>query len=1010
MVTKKATSSGKKEKAETPKKSQNTGRSGAIQVVAAPKKVAPTKADEDRDFPIVGVGASAGGLEAFELFFNNMPPDSGMAFVLVQHLDPTHKSILTDLIRSFTRMAVTEVRDNMKVEPNTIYVIPPNSDMAIMHGRLHLMEPSAPRGLRQPIDFFFRSLSEDREEKAICIVLSGSGTEGTLGLREIKGQGGMVMVQDPSTAKYDGMPRSAKGTGLADYVLSPDRMPEQLIAYVQHPFTKDPGKAPATEPHATSSLQKILIMIRAKTGHDFSYYKQSTIVRRVERRMAIHEVTNLSDYLRYLQKYPDEVDTLFKELLIGVTNFFRDKEAFEHLKKKVIPYLCKDKGDDSGSIRVWVPGCSTGEEAYSLAILFQEEIEQSERECKVQIFATDIDSGAVETARAGLYPHGIAVDVEGDRLRRFFNKQDGAYRVKKGVRDMVVFALQNVITDPPFSKIDLISCRNLLIYMGSELQKKVLPIFHYALGRSGYLFLGTSESVGEFSDLFSPVDRKWKIFRRRDAEPMGAIPLELVPHTMPAGNVPMLAEPRAPRMIMRLSNQELVERSLLETYGASGVLINEKADIMYFHGPTSRYLDPPEGEAHFNALAMAKEDLKLELANVIRKGLSRKIAVRQENVRIKAAEEGSVNLIVIPIMDPPSKRGLFMVIFEEVKPQPAEPKEVSDSDAKGSTVEVQELEHQLASTREYLQTTIEELETSNEELKSTNEELQSANEELQSSNEELETSKEEQQSVNEELVTVNSELQQKIDALSKANDDMTNLLAATQIGTIFLDADLNIQRFTPQAKKVINLIDGDVGRPLRHLVHNLEYDHLVEDAGEALRTLSSKEVEIRTTDDTWYSMRVLPYRTIQNVIEGVVVTFVDISDRKHAEMALEETQRRYQGIGELFAGVWTSTPDGRMTYVSRRFLDMLDLTEKDCEGHRWIKMMQIKKVNQLLADWKSCIEKNSVWNHRFTISDKSGNEREILARATPVKNKNGEVTSWVGVNLDIDEIVSSGEA
>ena len=527
MATKKTTGGGKKEKAATPKKSQNAGRSRALQAVAAPKKTDPAKTHEAMDFPIVGIGASAGGLEAFEQFFNNMPPDNGMAFVLVQHLDPTHKSILTDLIRSFTRMSVTEVKDGMKVEPDTIYVIPPNSDMAILHGQLHLMEPSAPRGLRQPIDFFFRSLSEDRKERAICIVLSGSGTEGTLGLREIKGQGGMVMVQDPSTAKYDSMPRSAIGTGLVDYVLPPDKMPEQLIAYVQHPFTKQPGKAPETESDAPSSLQKILTMIRSRTGHDFSYYKQSTIVRRVERRMAIHEIGNLSDYLRYLQQYPDEIHILFKELLIGVTNFFRDAEAFEHLKKKVIPAICKDKGEENGGVRVWVPGCSTGEEAYSLAMLFREHIDQTQSDIKVQIFATDIDNSAIETARAGLYPHGIAVDVQQDRLRNFFSKQDGAYRVKKDVRDMVIFAAQNLITDPPFSKIDLISCRNLLIYMGSELQKRILPIFHYSLAKGGFLFLGTAETIGEFSDLFAAVDRRWKIFRRKDTEPMGAIPMEV---------------------------------------------------------------------------------------------------------------------------------------------------------------------------------------------------------------------------------------------------------------------------------------------------------------------------------------------------------------------------------------------------------------------------------------------------------------------------------------------------
>lgn len=554
MATTKTTGGGKKEKAATPRKSQNAGRSRALQPGAARRETAPAKTHEAVDFPIVGIGASAGGLEAFEQFFNNMPPDNGMAFVLVQHLDPTHKSILTDLIRSYTRMSVTEVKDGMKVEPNTVYVIPPNSDMAIMNGLLHLMYPSAARGLRQPIDFFFRSLSEDRKETGICIVLSGSGTEGTQGLKEIKGQGGMVMVQDPSTAKYDGMPRSAIGTGLVDFVLPPAKMPEQLMAYVRHPFTKQPSKASETEPGAPDSLQKILFMIRSRTGHDFSYYKQSTIVRRVERRMAIHEMANLSDYLRHLQAYPDEIHILFKELSIGVTNFFRDKEAFDHLTKKVIPIICKGKGEENNGVRVWVPGCSTGEEAYSLAMLFREHIEQTKSDVKVQIFATDIDNSAIETARAGLYPHGIVADVHEDRLRHFFSREDGTYRVKKDVRDVVVFAVQNLITDPPFSKIDLISCRNLLIYMGSELQKRILPIFHYSLAKGGFLFLGTAETIGEFSDLFTAVDRKWKIFRRKDTEPVGAIPMEVAMRGVAAGNLPMLAEPRDRKPFLRFTN------------------------------------------------------------------------------------------------------------------------------------------------------------------------------------------------------------------------------------------------------------------------------------------------------------------------------------------------------------------------------------------------------------------------------------------------------------------------
>ncbi|MEW6533729.1 MAG: chemotaxis protein CheB [Thermodesulfobacteriota bacterium] len=1007
MATKKNTSNTKERKREAPAKSRAAARAKLLPAPVAPKQVVKTSdvAEKPIDFPIVGIGASAGGLEAFEQFFNNMPPDSGMAFVLVQHLDPTHKSILTDLIQTYTRMRVREVEDGVKVEPNHIYVIPPNSDMAILHGRLHLMEPSAPRGLRQPIDFFFRSLSEDLMEKGICIVFSGTGTEGTLGLREIKGQGGMVMVQDPATAKYDGMPRSALATGLVDYVLPPDKMPEQLIAYVQHPFTKEPGKAPVVEPDSTNSLQKILILIRSRTGNDFSLYKHSTIIRRIERRIAIHEIANLSDYLRYLQQYPEELDTLFKELLIGVTNFFRDKEAFEALKRRVIPLLFDENRDENSALRVWIPGCSTGEEAYSLAMLLQEHMEQIKREIRVQIFATDIDNGSVEAARTGIYPHGIAVDVPPDRLRRFFTKHDNAYHVKKSVRDMVVFAVQNVITDPPFSKLDLISCRNLLIYMGAELQKKVLPIFHYSLRRGGFLFLGTSETVGEFSDLFNSVDRKWKIFQRKETEAPVPIGVEIPALAARAAYLIPAADAPVPRPHVRITNQELAERSLLNTYGASGVLINEKGDILYFHGETAKYLNPPVGEATFNALGMAREALKLEVANAIRKAVATKEAVRKDRIRVKSdGEEVALNLVVKPIWEPPSKRGLFMVVFEGVKPEETEeaasekvePEESTDARAK-------QLQHELASTREYLQTTIEELETSNEELKSSNEELQSTNEELQSTNEELETSKEEQQSVNEELVTVNSELQQKIDALSKANDDMNNLLAATQIGTIFLDTNLNIQRFTPPVKKIINLIDTDIGRPMPHIVHNLEYDRLAEDVQLVLQTLNSKETEVRTKAGNWYSMRILPYRTTQNVIEGVVVTFVDITLRKRAEKELQESEQRYRKIGDLVSGVWTCTPDGRMTYMSQSFLDMMDMTWQDWEGHKWVKKVRINNADKLVSDWKRCVAAGGHWSHKFSMRCKDGKDRTILARGVPIRDEKGEVTSWVGINLDISE-------
>ncbi len=1001
MAKKPTTAITKKGKSKDKEKSQEKISVKSSQKRGQRSKPAAAQARGPIEFPIVGIGASAGGLEAFEQFFTNMPPDSGMAFVLVQHLDPTHKSILKDLLRSYTRMGVKEVEDGMVLEPNNVYVIPPNSDMATLHGRLHLMEPSAPRGLRQPIDAFFRSLAEDRKEKAICIVLSGSGTEGAQGLREVKGHGGMVMVQDPLSAKYDGMPRSAIATGQVDYILTPQQMPDQLIAYVRHPFSLEPGKVPEVEPEATNFMQKILILVRSRTGQDFSFYKQSTIVRRIERRMAIHEIENLSGYLQYIRRYPDEVDTLFKELLIGVTNFFRDPEAFEMLQKKVIPQIVKEKEKDNGLVRVWVPGCSTGEEAYSLGILFREYMEQNKRDLNVQIFATDIDGKAVETARQAVYPHGIAVDVRSDRLRNFFSKHDSAYRIKKHVRDMVVFALQNVVTDPPFSKIDLISCRNLLIYMRSELQKKVLPIFHYSLAKGGFLFLGTSETVGEFSELFAPVDRKWKIFHRKDTAPAAAIPLELGPRAaaLPA----TIIEPR-PARGLSLTNQDLVEHLMLDTYPASAVLMNEKGDILYFQGVTGKYLYPPVGEATFNAVTMARGGLKIPLANALRKAASTKQTVRYDNFRTKLDDvEIALNLIVRPVQEPPSRRGLLLAIFEEV--QPRAPKEGVQSAVDQSSDEgenrIREMEDQLASTKEYLQTTIEELETSNEELKSTNEELQSANEELQSTNEELETSKEEQQSVNEELTTVNSELQQKIDALSKANDDMTNLLAATQIGTIFLDTKLHIQRFTPMAKKIIPLLDSDVGRSVRDMAHNLEYDRLAEDAEEVLRTLSLKEVTVRSKTGHWYSMRVLPYRTTQNVIEGLVVTFVDITDEKLTKMKLQEMERRYQSFESFTTATWTCTTDGELTYLSEGFKELFGQAAEQYEGHSWLKVMGIDQsgeaVEKLLSDWKKYGESEGTWNHTFTVRDESGKERSMIARVRPIKDERSEVTSWVGL-------------
>ncbi len=858
--------------------------------------------------PVVGIGASAGGLAAFEAFFSGMPADvdPNMAFVLVQHLAPDHKSILADIIRRYTRMQVFEVEDGMRVRPNCAYIIPPNRDMAFLNGTLQLLEPSAPRGQRLPIDFFFRSLAQDQHERAICIVLSGTGSDGTLGVRAIKGEGGMVMVQNPGSTEYDGMPRSAINTGLVDFELPPAEMPAQLIAYAAHAFGKAPMNSEVHEPRAENALKKIFILMRAQTGHDFSQYKPSTILRRIERRMAVHQIEAVDGYVKYLQQTPAEVEALFRDLLIGVTNFFRDPEAFKALEEQVIPKLFA--GKSAGSIiRVWSPGCSTGEEPYSIAILLQERLETMKQSFKVQVFATDIDSRAIAMARAGLYPSSIAADISPERLKRFFAAEpDGsAYRIHKGIRDMLVFSEQDVIKDPPFSKLDLISCRNLMIYMGADLQKKLIPLFHYALNLGGMLFLGTSETAGEFNDLFVNLDRKSKLYQRKDDfhGAQRAALSRFLPPMKAMNTVPLLTAGKTASPA-KLPLRELTEHALLEQVVQAGALVNDHGDILYLHGRTGMYLEPAPGEAGINnILKMAREGLRRELTTALHKAAGIKEIVYCPGLRVKTnGHFTTVNLTIRPVATGPDatpEAPLFLVILEEALEQTRQlaPQSVTEtggsetSKLAGNSTDkrIAALKQELLAKEEYLQTANEELETSNEELKSSNEEMQSVNEELQSTNEELETSKEELQSVNEELATVNTELQTKVNDLSRTNNDMNNLLAGTGIGTVFVDHQLRIQRFTPAVTRIINLILSDVGRPVRHIVSNLVgYDRLAADAQTVLDTLISKEVEVQTTEGKWYKMHIQPYRTLDNVIEGAVITFFDITEIVQTRNALQK--------------------------------------------------------------------------------------------------------------------------
>jgi two-component system, chemotaxis family, CheB/CheR fusion protein len=880
-------------------------------------------------FPIVGIGASAGGLEAFEQFFRNMPPVSGLAFVLVPHLDPGHASILTEILQRATSMPVVEAYDQMVVEPDRVMVIPPNRDMAIFHGVLQLSVPELPRGQRMPIDAFLRSLAEDQGERAVGIILSGTGTDGTLGLRAILGGGGVTLVQSPATAKYDGMPASAVQAGYATQVLPVEAMPAALLAGVRNL----PGDAamPPEPPTAAGGVKKVLMLIRSATGHDFSLYKKSTIGRRIERRMAQHDLSDLEVYARYLKEHPAEVQVLFKELLINVTSFFRDPEAFVALKEEVLPQLLADKPDDY-VFRVWVAGGATGEEAYSIAMLLREFMDEHHQEFKVQLYSTDLSDDAIALARAGLYPPNIAADVAPERLRRFFIKEDAGYRVKKEIREMVVFAVQNVIKDPPFTKLDLLSCRNLMIYLEPELQGRLIPAFHYALKPDGVLFLSPSESIGNHPELFSAMNRKWKFYR--------AVKSAGTSRAVLASGYAWSVEGvgRAMEETVKKTKEtnfaELTRRVLMQSYAPAAVVTDVKGNILFVHGETGKYLRPAPGQATLNVVEMAREGLQLELRAAMLAAVSqgevtlaREVCVRHHN------DSHAVHLSVRPMSDPDSGQSLLLVVFQDVIcNQPARPRGKGAAKV-GSAERVEELERDLAYTRENLQATIEEQQASNEELKSTNEELQSTNEELQSTNEEMETSREELQSVNEELITVNAELQAKIEQLAGMQNDMKNLLDNFSVGTVFLDEHLVIRRFTREAAQVYRLVASDVGRPLADIKSDIEGEDLLAEAQVVLDTLVPCEREVRTISGAWYLARIQPYRTLDNVIAGVVMAFTNISQRVEAESETRLARLLAENIvNTVHEPLIVLDADFKVVSASRSFFERFKTAPQDTLG------------------------------------------------------------------------------
>ena len=847
------------------------------------KPAAKVASKASATFPIVGIGASAGGLEALEQFLARVPPGSGMAFVIVQHLDPTRKGIMPELLQRATGMKVIQVKNRTPVREDCVYVIPPNKDMSILHGVLHLLAPASPRGLRLPIDIFLRSLALDQQERSVGVILSGMGSDGTLGLRAIKEKAGVALVQEPATAKFDSMPRSAIDAGLADIVAPAGELPGKIFAYLQRkPLIVRTELV--LEDKTQSALEKVIVLLRDHTGNDFSLYKRNTLYRRIERRMGIHQITKMARYVRYLQENSQELDLLFKELLIGVTNFFRDPAVWEELRTQVIPALLASRSPGH-ALRAWVPGCSTGEEAYTLAMVFREAVEALKPKASfvLQIFATDLDRDAIDKARHGVFPPNITTDVSAERLKRFFTKEDHGYRVRREIREMVIFAPQNIIMDPPFTKLDLLSCRNLLIYLTAEVQKKLMPLFHYSLTPGGLLLLGSAETVGSSTDLFASVSAKARIFKRTETV-QRPVQVEF-PASFKVGKPfgPESAQPAKPLA----SLQSLADQLILRSYAPPTVLTNDKGDIFYISGRTGKYLEPAAGKANWNLFAMAREGLRYELAGAFPKALKQKESVLLH--ALKVGTDGGTQCVDVSVQrldEPGPLHGLVIIVLTDVAM--AVTTHTSKTPAQNARLTASERE--LQRVRAEARITHEEMQTSQEEIRSANEELQSTNEELQSTNEELTTSKEEMQSLNEELQTVNAELQAKLQELSSSSNDMKNLLDSTDIAMLFLDRHLNVRRFTHQATKIIKLIPSDVGRPITDLVSNLDDPALSADACEVLRSLVPKEKPVSTPDGRWFSVRIMPYRTLDDRIDGVVITFADITVAKTLEAELREKQ------------------------------------------------------------------------------------------------------------------------
>jgi len=845
---------------------------------------------------VVGIGASAGGLEAIEAFFAHMPSSTGLAFIVVQHLSPDYKSLMVELLSKRTPMPVHRAEEGMLVEADSVYLIPPKKNLTIFHGRLLLSEQDHTRGINLPIDVFLRSLADDQSEKAIGIILSGTGSDGMRGIRGIKESGGMVMVQDPESAKFDGMPRSAISTGLADFILAPDEMPHQLLAFAKHPYVAKMERS-RTLLTDEDGFTRIFAILREKTKVDFTYYKPSTVIRRIERRMTVNQIHDLPDYVKFLESYPGETASLYRELLIGVTNFFRDREAFELLGDEFLPELLR-KGPDR-EIRFWVAGCSTGEEAYSLAILCREAMESLDRSYDIKIFATDVDRDAIVRAGNGVYPESSAADLSPLLLTKYFYRRNEHFQVARHIREMVVFAQHNLVKDPPFTNIDLITCRNLLIYLQPVLQKKAFELFNFSLAPQGLLFLGSSETTGEMADYFEPLNHKWKIYRSKGKRKPAQLGQDLIgPYD--ARNRFGYARYHAGQQTLRAQEEERVLDRFLHVVAGNyiplALIVNENMEPIHVLGDTEGYFKLPPGKTQHDVSKMAGRELAIPLATGIQKAFKSREEVRYTNIRMKhLGVAKSIQMRIMPLPDRKGQEPLVAVFVEEAASNRngvVIPESYAYDIGQDAQQRIMDLEQELQFTKENLQATIEELETSNEELQATNEELLSSNEELQSTNEEL-------QSVNEELHTVNAEYQSKILQLTELNNDVDNLLASTRIGILFLDENLEIRKFTPQVSRLFKVMEKDLGRPINHLTHRLVQGDPLQAIEQVHKTSQPPGEEVQSEDGQCFLMRVMPYNIGPQSYSGVVIAFIDISQLKEAQKAFLRIQGMLNETGRM---------------------------------------------------------------------------------------------------------------